>query len=870
MELQLSQIKGQIASLARLLRNYIDGHVITAKVAKQFVSQPGNTKTGTHGDFSLNEVLEFLRDHSAKRDIQKSEERLFMMAGMINSFLIERHFALKENRQTRLIYMGAGGQGLESVTKNVIGLSNFVASFGGILRQRTVKGKPDGSIKRVMDTEANEMRDSDADFDLYKLPVTKVEQDKIVEKVRLENVNAAKMNAGQGKSNDPVDLENELTHDPAIKKAELSARHKEIAELASQQHRVRLVGGETSLNSDPENLEEVDQVLSASELQKKRQKTIERDQKRFREHDTTLNHSKDQDSDLLLHETSHLRSAITDQLINEAESINTRHSIDQELEGSQVKSSMNGSSPSDINLASETDSLPLRDDNQDILHAQTGAFETVMNESAVSHTQSGKVLTNQSQQLSHDHLQISGQNLDTEISHHSDNNILHSNSDNSHINLSPNSQELGSTRQELINLSANSQELHSDQYDPTSNPLKQNSQSLSQSSQSNIQLDLGENRSSLSNFNHSENPSETEADLRSVKQHKLSLNNEELDELKMNISSRSGENNSNYDMEASNTSNDHSQYKSAINTSNMSQNLQNQSVHEDDHSESGNRSTASMTDDFEREEQRFKDLASKGYPLVEKVDDDLLSSQKGHPNELLQHQQLGLTDALRRFDTSPESGDTYKTLNQLTSVPFQEMKEGILNNKDFQKANQVTGKQSSGLEGQDLGAKGNFAETVRLEQGDHPEDRQLTLKDYLTEKHHHNRYGSIYNTRHTFLPSSGEGVKASKNFNRGIKSRKHAAGSNLHQNGANRAVRGLFEPVQYAKHNGSYMPNQILRGAQRNMPLNKTGEHLKKRSSSAQNVMSQKFMRGGSDTRKKGFSVYGKKKWANMGRIPLV
>ena len=847
MELQLSQIKGQIASLARLLRNYIDGHVITAKVAKQFVSQSGSTQTGNHGDFSLNEVLEFLKDHSAERDIQKSEERLFMMAGMINSFLIERHFALKENRQTRLVYMGAGGEGLESVTKNVIGLSNFVASFGGILRQRTVKGKPDGSIKRVMDTETNEIRDSDTDFDLYKLPATKAEQDKIVEDLRLENVKAAQMNTGQGKSNDPVDLENELTHDPAIKKAELSARHKEIAELASEQHRVRLVGGETSLNSDPENLEDIDQVLSASELQKKRQKTIERDQKRFREHEITSNHSVDQDSDLLLHEASHLRSAKTNQLINEAQSINTRHSMDQELEGSQVNSSMNGSSPSDINLASETDSLPLRDDNQDILHAQTGAFESVMNESAVNHAQSGNVLTNQSQQLSHDHLQNSDHNLDTQISHHSEIHLSHSNSQNSHIDLSPNSQELGSTRQELANLSANSQELHSNQHDPTSHPIEQNSQSLSHSSHSNIQLDLTENRSSLSNFNHSQHFSETEADLRSVKKHKLSLNNEELDELKMNISSRSGENNSN-----------------------TSQNLSNHSVHGDDHSESGNRSTASMTDDFEREEQRFKDLASKGYPLVEKVDDDSLSGQKGHPNELLQHQQLGLTDALRRFDTSPESGDTYKTLNQLTSVPFQEMKEGILNNREFQKADQVTGKQNSGLEGQDLAANADFAGTVRLEQGDHPEDRQLTLTEYLKRKHHHKRYGSIYNTRHTFLPSNVEGVKASKDFKRGMKTRKHAIGSKSHKNWANTAAKGLFEPVQYAKHNGSYISKEILRGTQRNMPSNKTGDHLTKRSSSAQSVMNRKFMKEGSDTRKKGFSVYGKKKWANLGRIPLV
>ena len=175
------KIRRKLIQINKLMKNYIDNYVVTEKVSTdfmQYMAQKSRDKA-QEDDFSLSEILGFLEESSSTRDIQKHEQDLFVMCGMLNSFLLDKQFTLSDDKVASGYYQGTDGESLEQTSKNSIGLSNFIANFGKILRKRVIKGKPDSKIKRVMDTEPATVEDTD--FELYKIPFDKKEQQALID-----------------------------------------------------------------------------------------------------------------------------------------------------------------------------------------------------------------------------------------------------------------------------------------------------------------------------------------------------------------------------------------------------------------------------------------------------------------------------------------------------------------------------------------------------------------------------------------------------------------------------------------------------------------------------------------------------------------
>lgn len=185
LDMSFRSLTKEVKHLNHLIKQYIDSEIITEKVALDFMkdeSEKGESGRHPNGDISLTEVLDFLDENSSTREIKKHEKRVFSNAEMENAFLLDKHFALKGHERAGILYSGSG---LEKSMKDAIGLSNFVSSFGKILDKRVIKGKPDQEIKRVMDTEINQDIPDDVDFELYQLPLSKHEQDMEAQKHKL-------------------------------------------------------------------------------------------------------------------------------------------------------------------------------------------------------------------------------------------------------------------------------------------------------------------------------------------------------------------------------------------------------------------------------------------------------------------------------------------------------------------------------------------------------------------------------------------------------------------------------------------------------------------------------------------------------------
>lgn len=858
MRKQFTQISQQIGSLGELLRNYIDGYVITSTVAKKFSKSHKSNHENHDHDFSLKEVLKFLKTHSSKRDIQKNENRLFVLAGLINSFLIERHFALKEERETRSVYSGT----MEEATKNVIGLSNFVSSFGVILHERTIAGKKDSEIKRVMDTEPNEMKDSDTDFELYKLPLSKSEQDHKADEIKRENDAVAKANSQEDQLSDdkPSTLEKELEHDPVIQQEKKIAQKKEIEDLNKIHHRVRLVGGDSSLNSEGEGSEEVEEIVSTSELERRREKKIERDEEHFA-HETK--EIQDQDSEVLVHESDHRSEDLehrTSKIQNHLEA-SVVNDLDHQ---SSMKNTQNqgNSSSEQIDLATVDNSSPVVNRNQDFDHAQSGIIEQELDMS-----QNNSSHINQLDNLqSETNLSPKADETEIQLDHSL------SNRQNEHNPSAYQSQAQLSQNQlhENEKLSHAHSERQSELASTKNNSIKQNSQLPIEESQSQSQL---MQVSDLENDHQSIQISDMDEDLRNASSEKNSFNNEELNSLKYSMSQRSKSMAlvDNQDLSEINTRNE------SLSRHSEPQELKSSSQNYKNSRKAKNQSVKNMGDistQFEKQEKRFKELEKHNYPKVDRVDDDMLRNKAPHSNFTMEHVPLSLTGSLKKFESSPDTEPTYKTLNQMTSVPFQEMKEGILNNKEYQSTkNKSVNNQALERNPQIPESHDNFANSVSLETEDHPGDRRLLLKNYIKEKKNRRNRGSIYNTRKSFLPTAPN-VDYMRHVIQPVNSPMSLAASREFRRKKSkiRSQERTFQPIQYAKK--GYMPktildfgNQMIESQNQNM----FGKNRQYNSS----VQNRKI----SNSRKLGiqrinenqeFSVYGKKKWANLGKIPLV
>ena len=281
------KIRRKLIQINKLMKNYIDNYVVTEKISTDFVRYMAekNQQKAEQDDFSLSEILDFLGETSGTRDIQKHEQDLFVMCGMINSFLLDKQFALKEDNVASGYYEGTQGESLEETSKISIGLSNFVANFGKILRKRTVKGKKDSEIKRVMDTEP--ARVDDTDFDLYKIPFKKNG-----EVSGTEESNSALLDSSNpqlGKANDHSKSEPSTHNETVISSIGESSISKnldnEIQQLAEKEendfhkieddsaesHLVKLVNGSEDISEHSNDSTSSDQDESMEMIQTKSQ-----------------------------------------------------------------------------------------------------------------------------------------------------------------------------------------------------------------------------------------------------------------------------------------------------------------------------------------------------------------------------------------------------------------------------------------------------------------------------------------------------------------------------------------------------------------------------------------------------------------------
>lgn len=81
--------------------------------------------------------------------------------------------------------------------------------------------------------------------------------------------------------------------------------------------------------------------------------------------------------------------------------------------------------------------------------------------------------------------------------------------------------------------------------------------------------------------------------------------------------------------------------------------------------------------ELDKEEARLKKLEKLGYPKVEKID---LEVKK--PLNAYGLHAMSLTSSVKKFDGNPDANNAYKTLNEIMSTPFQEMKDEYQQTKE--------------------------------------------------------------------------------------------------------------------------------------------------------------------------------------------
>jgi len=294
------KIRRKMIQINKLMKNYIDNYVVTEKVSTDFMKYMAekNQNKAQEDDFSLTEILDFLEESSSTRDIQKHEQDLFVMCGMLNSFLLDKQFTLSDDKVASGYYQGTDGDSLEQTSKNSIGLSNFIANFGKILRTRIIAGKPEGEIKRVMDTEPVEVNDTD--FDLYKIPFKKDPQGTLTNGDLTNTGLIDDLNKSEKTVKRPLDVI-EGTHEASPNSQSLDNDLDELINVekdqvriqdAESQHtnQVQLVNDDGSaLSNDTDQNDEFEPVLSKEELEEKHRQKMEKNEEMFEEFDKEIN-----------------------------------------------------------------------------------------------------------------------------------------------------------------------------------------------------------------------------------------------------------------------------------------------------------------------------------------------------------------------------------------------------------------------------------------------------------------------------------------------------------------------------------------------------------------------------------------------------
>jgi hypothetical protein len=377
------KVRRKLIQINKLMKNYIDNYVVTEKISTDFMKYMAekNQDKAQEEDFSLTEILDFLKDSSSTRDIQKHEQDLFVMCGLLNSYLLDKQFTLSDDKVASGYYEGTEGESLEQTSKNSIGLSNFIANFGKILRSRIIAGKPDHEIKRVMDTQPVEVNDTD--FELYKIPFKNDNQQPLTNGEMANTSLINDLNKSEQTVKRPLDAMLDEAHPDSINLDQdmddlINIEQEEEKNKIIDQHQdntVQLVNDDqSSVSNESDTDDDFEPTLSKEELEEKHKEKLEKNEEMFEKFDEEVNQHDNQELNNLESspissiknddEVSHQTSIVEeDHMVNSstATQSNVSDSIQEPSHISSIQNEIQSQVSTDLNTQSQQS---LHDDNQ--------------------------------------------------------------------------------------------------------------------------------------------------------------------------------------------------------------------------------------------------------------------------------------------------------------------------------------------------------------------------------------------------------------------------------------------------------------------------------------------------------------------------
>ena len=564
----------EVNVISKLMKGYIDSEIITEKIAirfMKFMADKGkSSEAHQSNDISLTEVLDFFDSVGDLREIKIDELKVFKNAEMLNSFLLDKHFEMKEDKAAEEYYsVGDGKESLEESVRTAIGLSNFISSFGKILDKRTLKGKDDSEIKRVMDTEEDDRDSGNIDFELYQLPVSKDEQAELVNDARkVEHNDVVENGVIVDTSVDKHDHAKTIQEKIMQLDSGMNPLH---ANLLNDDGNIEERGSKEHLDLDDDQHENIDVLPDRQDLVNQHQEQILHDKARFAD-EQKISYKLDEN----------IKKANQRKMKVITQSPATEISLNDQGE----EMTINDSHPIDKEITTELDGSHINTGMEDSLHIDSVSLtdnQSLINHSPLSeHQAQNSVDIQSSVSVDHSPIQTEIHNNSIQLEEHHDNEPSMDTSLNNHSEVTDSVSEV------IMDGEADNSPDHYQQKGKlyTKDDVKQ----------------MLENTDS---YHISREPNA-----------ELNMEDDEEDNTKL--------------------------------------------VAE------------------EQDEKRLKNLEKMGYPKVEQVD-----LQPYNDMNSFGITKMSLTSSIKKFDGDAEAHTAYKTLNKLMSVPFQEMKEGILNNPEY-------------------------------------------------------------------------------------------------------------------------------------------------------------------------------------------
>ena len=639
----------EVKHMNHLVKQYIDSEIITEKVALGFMkeeSEKGESGRHPNGDISLTEVLDYLDENSSTREIKKHEKRVFSNAEMENAFLLDTHFKLKGHERAGILYSGSG---LEKSIKDAIGLSNFVSSFGKILDKRVIKGKPDEEIKRVMDTQVDEDLPDDVDFELYQLPLSKRKQDMDAEEEKLKQ-------------------HNDIVKDGEIVDgSHLARRHhnhdeemtKRLGKTINMQHGNHIIHEQASHVSH--------EVMDLHSDHNNSPQSLSKDMYSENMHDEDLHDQTSQSNISQEHEKMQTQSEILGLKHND------HHS--EKSPNDEVESDHNQSQDQSVDNIEVETPAKFVDKN-----GEGGQTVQVDNDPIDRRTE---IVDQKKNLLSH--------KLTYERKRNAYRKLKKKNKRRKLLNETPES----SAETSLESMDANEidQGMEASQLeDSNHNHYDRLSTNLEASPPlSEIQDDTSQ-PSEIDKEDHTSTIHDETQDTQHVSEKDPSLEAEPpkkiaTDPSEISVSNIDHINEMNQDVDEDDVSPDHYHLRGKPYTKHDVAQVNQEAdkyrretpldLAED--REKRKKDDDSEMDSREREEAKLKKLEKLGYPKVERID-----THFDNPFNAYGIKRMDLTGSVKKFDGTPDLQDTYHTLNKMFSLPYQDMKAALLENKEFQ------------------------------------------------------------------------------------------------------------------------------------------------------------------------------------------